>query len=112
MRLSSRPARLTRRSGSIVTRNEIDRSDALMNPTYDFKGQVAVVTGGSSGMGLATAQAFAEAGAAVVLADMNEEKLGGATDGLTASGHQAIGVICDVSNEDQVAAMVERTVAI
>jgi NAD(P)-dependent dehydrogenase (short-subunit alcohol dehydrogenase family) len=82
-----------------------------MNPTYDFKGQVALVTGASSGMGLATAQAFAEAGAAVVLADINQERLGGATDGLTASGHQAIGVICDVSNEDQVAALVERTVA-
>ena len=33
-----------------------------MNPTYDFAGQVALVTGGSSGMGLATARAFAEVG--------------------------------------------------
>ena len=32
-----------------------------MNPTYDFTGQVALVTGGSSGMGLATVHAFAEA---------------------------------------------------
>jgi hypothetical protein len=34
-----------------------------VNPTYDFTGQVALVTGASSGMGLATAQAFAQAGA-------------------------------------------------
>ena len=82
-----------------------------MNPTYDFTGQVALVTGASSGMGLATAQAFAEAGAAVVLADINDQTLGAATDELTASGHQALGVTCDVANEDQAAAMVEDAVA-
>ena len=82
-----------------------------MNPRYDFTGQVALVTGGSSGMGLATAQAFAEAGAAVVLADVNEDTLRTATDDLTGAGHQALGVTCDVSSEDQVAAMVDQTVA-
>jgi NAD(P)-dependent dehydrogenase (short-subunit alcohol dehydrogenase family) len=82
-----------------------------MNPRYDFTGQVAVVTGGSSGMGLATAQAFAEAGAAVVLADVNEDALRAASEDLTGAGHQALGVLCDVSSEDQVAAMVDRTVA-
>jgi NAD(P)-dependent dehydrogenase (short-subunit alcohol dehydrogenase family) len=82
-----------------------------MNPSYDFRGQVALVTGGSSGMGLATAQAFAQAGAAVVLADVNETALREATDDLTAAEHQAIGVTCDVSDEDQAAAMVERAVA-
>ena len=42
-----------------------------MNPIYAFEGQVALVTGDSSGMGLATAKAFAEAGAAVVLGDVD-----------------------------------------
>jgi NAD(P)-dependent dehydrogenase (short-subunit alcohol dehydrogenase family) len=82
-----------------------------MNPRYDFSGQVAVVTGGSSGMGLATAQAFAAAGAAVVLADINEGALRAATDDLTGAGYQALGVECDVCQEDQVAAMVDRAVA-
>jgi NAD(P)-dependent dehydrogenase (short-subunit alcohol dehydrogenase family) len=79
-----------------------------MNPTYDFQGQVAVVTGASSGIGLTTAQAFAQAGAAVVLADVNETALREVTDDLTTAGHQALGVACDVSDERQVAAMVER----
>jgi NAD(P)-dependent dehydrogenase (short-subunit alcohol dehydrogenase family) len=82
-----------------------------MNPRYDFTGQVALVTGASSGMGLVTAQAFAKAGAAVVLADVNEGALGAAADALAAAGHQALGVVCDVSQEDQVGAMVDRAVA-
>ena len=82
-----------------------------MNPTYDFTGQVALVTGASSGMGLATAQAFAESGAAVVLADINDESLRAATTGLRAHGHQVLGIRCDVSDEQQVAALVDQTVA-
>jgi NAD(P)-dependent dehydrogenase (short-subunit alcohol dehydrogenase family) len=81
-----------------------------MNPSYDFTGQVAVITGGSSGMGLATARAFAEAGAAVVLADVNQTALQAATDDLSAAGQQVLGVPCDVSKEDDVAAMVAATV--
>ena len=81
-----------------------------MNPTYDFRGHVAVVTGAGSGMGRETSQARAAAGAAVVLADINEDAVRSATDELTAPGHQALGVTCDVSDEAQVAALVERTV--
>lgn len=82
-----------------------------MNPTYDFKGQVARATGASSGMGLATAKAFAEAGAAVVLADLKEEAVSAAAQNLVAAGHKAIAVTCDVSDDAQVATMVDRTVA-
>jgi NAD(P)-dependent dehydrogenase (short-subunit alcohol dehydrogenase family) len=82
-----------------------------MSITYDFKGQVALITGAASGMGLATARAFAHAGAAVTLADVSEAALQQAVDELTSAGGKAIGVVCDVSDEAQVAAMVERTVA-
>ncbi|HMI68762.1 MAG TPA: glucose 1-dehydrogenase [Solirubrobacteraceae bacterium] len=81
-----------------------------VNPAYDFRGQVALVTGAGSGMGRDTAHAFAAAGAAVVLADINEDGLRAATDELTADGHQALAVTCDVSDEAQVAALVARAV--
>jgi NAD(P)-dependent dehydrogenase (short-subunit alcohol dehydrogenase family) len=61
-----------------------------MNPTYDFSGQVAFVTGAGSGMGLATAHAFAESGAAVALTDVDEAALDAAAKDLTAAGHRVL----------------------
>ncbi|MEV0177646.1 glucose 1-dehydrogenase [Streptomyces sp. NPDC050803] len=81
-----------------------------MNPTYDFTGKVAFITGASSGMGLATARAFAASGAAVALADINEDAVNAAAKQLADDGHQALALVCDVSDEDQVAAAVDRTV--
>jgi NAD(P)-dependent dehydrogenase (short-subunit alcohol dehydrogenase family) len=57
-----------------------------MNPTYDFTGQVAFVTGAASGMGLAAARAFAEAGAAVALTDIDAAALNTAVKELTDAG--------------------------
>jgi len=78
---------------------------------FSFENRVALVTGAASGMGLATAKAFAEAGAAVVLADFREEAVKAEAERLIAAGHKAIAIRCDVSDEAQVAAMVNRTVA-
>jgi NAD(P)-dependent dehydrogenase (short-subunit alcohol dehydrogenase family) len=81
------------------------------NPTYNFDGMVALVTGAGSGMGLETAVAFAKSGAAVALVDSNEDAVTTAAKELTAAGHKAIAVRCDVADEAQVAAMVERVVS-
>jgi NAD(P)-dependent dehydrogenase (short-subunit alcohol dehydrogenase family) len=76
-----------------------------------LKNNVALVTGAASGMGLATARAFVEAGAAVVLADFREDAVKAESLKLVAAGHKAIAFRCDVSDDAQVAAMVDRTVA-
>jgi NAD(P)-dependent dehydrogenase (short-subunit alcohol dehydrogenase family) len=76
-----------------------------------FENKVALVTGAAAGMGLATGKAFAEAGAAVVLADFREDSVKAEARKLAAAGHKAIAVRCDVSDDAQVAAMVDRTVA-
>lgn len=81
-----------------------------MNPTYDFNGSVTLVTGAGGGMGLDTARAFADSGASVVLADLDEAAVRRAADELTAAGHRALGVACDVADETQVAALMDRTV--
>ncbi len=79
--------------------------------SWSFQNKVALVTGAGSGMGLATARAFAAAGAAVTLADANEDAVRSAANELVAAGHKALAVRCDVTDDSQVADMIDRTVA-
>ncbi len=81
-----------------------------MNPRYDFTEQVAFVIGAGQGMGRATAEAFAAAGAAVVLTDVRADTAEAAAAGIVAAGGRAIGFACDVTDKDQVAAAIARTV--
>lgn len=74
------------------------------------EGRVAVVTGAASGMGLAMANTFAEAGMHVVLADIEAAPLAEAVGSIEASGSEALGVVTDVSDETQVRALAEATV--
>lgn len=82
-----------------------------MTVRYDFTGTVALVTGASSGMGLATAQAFAASGASTVLADNNAALVRHEADQLAAAGFNVLAVVCDVTDEAQVEAMISETVA-
>src|SRR5258708_20515124 len=80
-----------------------------MNMSFENKG--GLVTGAASGLGLATAKAFAESGASVVLADWNEKAVQAAAKDLADKGHKTLAVRCDVSDDAQVEAMVRQTVA-
>jgi len=70
-----------------------------------LRDRVAVVTGAAQGLGLAIAEAFAAEGAALVLADMNEEQVVAAAAAL-GIGDRALGVRCDVTDEADVDALV------
>jgi NAD(P)-dependent dehydrogenase (short-subunit alcohol dehydrogenase family) len=76
-----------------------------------FEDKVALVTGAGSGLGLATAKTFAESGASVALADADEQAVRAAVEDLTARGHNALAIRCDVADDAEVESMVERTVA-
>ena len=74
----------------------------------EISGTVAVVTGGASGIGRATAVALAAAGARVVVADIEQPPLDETVAEIEAAGGEAIGVICDVSSWESVAALRDR----
>ncbi len=73
--------------------------------------QVIVITGASSGIGLATAETAAKAGAKVVLAARSERTLDEAVGRINAAGGQAVAVACDVTDRGQVDRVAEAAVA-
>ncbi len=78
-----------------------------MTVSYDFSGKTAFVTGGASGLGFATAKAFAEAGARVALIDLDADDT---TEAARKIGGGALPIACDVSDEGSVKRAVARTV--
>lgn len=74
-----------------------------------FENKTVIVTGGASGLGLASAQRLAQEGAALVLVDLKEDALGKAAESL--GNGKVLTVAADVSDPDQVKRYVERTMA-
>ena len=76
---------------------------------FDMTGQVAIVTGGPGLLGKEFCRTLAEAGAAVVVADINEVGAEAAAETLVKDGYQALGVRTDVTNPESVQALVDKT---
>jgi gluconate 5-dehydrogenase len=81
-----------------------------LNDLFDLTGRVALVTGGSRGLGYEMAEGLAEAGAAVMLAARREQWLAPAVEEFQARGFKCAGVLCDVARPDDVLMTVSRTI--
>ncbi len=82
---------------------------ATTNENGSFIGKVAFITGGSSGIGRATALAFARAGASVVVGDVAEQGNQETARLIEQEGGRALAVRCDVTQTDDVKAALEKT---
>ena len=80
----------------------------MSHPIFDLSGRVALVSGAASGMGRAASIGFAEAGADLMLADINEEGMQETAREIERLGRRAEPVVCDVSNGAQIRAMFNR----
>lgn len=78
---------------------------------FDLTGTVSVVTGAGRGIGRATAELFARAGASVVVSDIDQATAGGTAEAIVTAGGIATAVRCDVSDEASVKAMYAAAVS-
>ncbi len=82
-----------------------------LNELFDLSGRVAIVTGGSRGLGEEMAEGLAEAGASLMLCARREQWLTPTLETFRGRGFTVEGMVCDVSAPEQVQAVVDKTVA-
>jgi len=102
-----------------ITDNRIkkfmEESEMSFLDQFSLEGKVALVTGGSYGIGYAIAKAYAAAGATIVFNDINQELVDKGMEAYKEDGINAYGFVCDVTDENAVNAMVaeiEKTIGV
>lgn len=77
----------------------------------DIRNQVVIITGSAGGIGFGTAQFFASHGAKIVINDLDQTRVDTAVEQLKAAGAEAIGVVANITDIEQVRTLFEQTVA-
>lgn len=86
-------------------------SEEFKVPSFDLSGKVAVVTGGSKGLGYGMARTFAHYGANVAICSRSAEECKSAAEEISqATGKKVIGIVCDVDDNDQIKNMFDQVV--
>src|SRR3954451_15107190 len=98
-------------TASRVAKYKLDSVPSI-NELFRLDGRIAIVTGGSRGIGHEMAEGLAEAGASLMLCARREEWLAPTLEEFRGRGFKAEGMVCDVSKASDVEAVVERAVAV
>jgi NAD(P)-dependent dehydrogenase (short-subunit alcohol dehydrogenase family) len=80
----------------------------MTHPLFDLSGRVALVSGAAQGMGRSMSIAFAEVGADVVVCDINKAGVEATAHHISTLGRQALPLVCDITDIDQIRAMFAR----
>jgi len=80
--------------------------------SYNYQSKVALVTGAATGIGLAAAKAFANAGASLVLAGNNLDAIQKVAQEFEKQGAPVLAIACDVASEEQVQNMIDKTIEV
>jgi NAD(P)-dependent dehydrogenase (short-subunit alcohol dehydrogenase family) len=78
---------------------------------FDLEGKVVLITGSTKGIGKAIAERMAEQGASVVISSRNQDACDEVAAEITARGHKAVGIACNINHKEQLQQLVEKAKA-